>query len=339
MRVLRSARGLALLAMLLVLALVCGFDLAPRGGDHVPTAIGPPTTPQEAGTAFGTYQARKGATLTAAYVACESQVNQRYPFPASGGLPSISWRHAWTKRVDGYIAGCHQGFDHLWTRNDPARAAILANAYPKAACDSTRPTDLLLPALALPNMRRSFAPSAWGGAPLDGFGIVVPGVHVKPLSSAAVISEHLRDFGAPWSAIQTESPFNVRNPTSITTADEAITGFTSLKAEARFYAMAKPEFPPPEDRLDGRLVYDQVTTEVNGAWLPRPNELVTYSLPGSDTPTTVNVTVASGRTILGLDFEGGRAITVSEVRPYVLEAIHQVASRCGSLDIMAASHG
>ena len=333
----RSARGIALLATLVVLALIAGLVLASRGNTGAPVSpIGLPATPREAGIAFGTYQEQHEATLAAAYAACDSQVDQRYPFPASGSLPPSSWRRSWTRRVDQYVAGCHQGFDQLWTLHDPTRAAMLANAYPATACDSSRPTALLLPAFALPDMKLSFAPTADEGAPLNVMGIVLTGVHPKPLSSAATISEHLRDFFAPWMAIQNSNPFNVRHPKTITTSDETITGFTSRTAEARFYSRARPQNPPPEDNVNGHVLYDHVANFVNVMWLPKPNEVVTYSQPGSDVPTTIYATVESGRTILGLDFEGGSGLNGRDVMPYVLGAVHQVVDRCGSLDIMAS---
>ncbi len=221
-------------------------------------------------------------------------------------------------------------------RLTPAAATLASDRYPIAACDSSDPTALLLPVTAMPDMRLGFAPIADGGGSLTPMAIVLPGAHGMPLSSAATISEHLRDRGAPWSAIQNASPFNVAHPRAITTSDEALTGFTEQRAEADFFARAPPQEPPPEDDVAGRLVSDRVANDVDVAWLPRPNEIVTYSQPGSDVPTTIDVSVESGRTVLGLDVEGGVALTVRDVMPYVLEAIHQVAARCGSLEIMSA---
>jgi hypothetical protein len=188
-------------------------------------------------------------------------------------------------------------------------------------------------------MRRSFAPTADGGASLFAIGMILPGVHRARLSSAAMIDEHLRNFSVPRMAIQNSNHYNVSHSRTITTSDEAITGFTDPKAEVRFYSMAKPQVTPPQDRVDGVLRPEQETYYANVRWLPGSNEIVVYSQPGSDVPTTIYVTVRAGRTILGLDFEGGTDLTVSQVRPYVLEAVRQIVDRCGSMDIMALTHG
>lgn len=204
-------------------------------------------------------------------------------------------------------------------------------AYPASACANSDPTSMLLPVTVIPHMVQGTSALATGGQSLDPFGIAMPGVTLPPsLMSAAVVMEHLFDSTAPGSAIQNSDPFNLAHPHAITTFDEGITGFTNASAESLFYGRAAALEAPQDEQLN---------MQRNVAGLPAPNVVTTTSLVGSDLPTTIQVTIEAGHTVLGLGFEGGSSLSLPDVLQYVNSAVSQVRTTCGSLDIMDPSHG
>jgi hypothetical protein len=178
-----------------------------------------------------------------------------------------------------------------------------------------------------------------GGQSLDLFGIPMPGVTMPPsLTSAAVVTGHLFDSRAPGSAIQNSDPYNVAHPHVVTTFDEGITGFTNASAESLFYSRAVPQ-QAPQDNVSGQPQSEQLNVQRNAVGLPAPNVVAITSLPGTDVPATIQVTIEAGHTVLGLSFEGGSSLSLPDVLQYVNSAVNQVRTTCGSLDIMSPSHG
>jgi len=190
---------------------------------------------------------------------------------------------------------------------------------------------MLLPASLIPNMVQGTSAFASGGQSLDPFGIAMPGVTLPPsLMSAAVVTGHLFDSSAPGSAIQNSDPFNLAHSHAITTFDEGITGFTNASAESLFYGRAAALEAPQDEHL---------ILQRDVAGLPAPNVVTTTSLPGSDVPATIQVTIEAGHSVLGLGFEGGSSLSLPDVLQIVSSAVSQVRTTCGSLDIMDPSHG
>jgi disulfide bond formation protein DsbB len=210
-------------------------------------------------------------------------------------------------------------------------------AYPASACDSSNPTSMLLPAAMIPNMVEGTSALAMGGQSLDLFGIPMPGVTTPPsLMSAAVVTGHLFDSRAPGSAIQNSDPYNVTHPHVVTTIDEGITGFTNASAESLFYSRAI-QLQAPQANVSGQPQSEQLDVQRNVAGLPTPNVVTTTSLPGTDVPATIEVTIEAGHTVLGLSFEGGNSLSLPDVLQYADSAVNQVRITCGSLDIMDPS--
>jgi hypothetical protein len=149
------------------------------------------------------------------------------------------------------------------------------------------------------------------------------------MMSAATVSEHLFNSAAPASAIQNADTFNIANPHVITTFDEGVTGFTSSSAESLFFSRAIPT-QAPTDNVEGQLQSEQMSVQQNIADIPTPNVVVTTGLAGSDEPNDVQVTIEEGTTVLGLNFEGGNALSLSDVLSYVNSAVQQLNSTCGS---------
>jgi hypothetical protein len=173
---------------------------------------------------------------------------------------------------------------------------------------------------------------------LNPFGLVLAGDNTGP-ASAAVIAEQLLNKTAPRAAIQNANPFNVAHPEAITTFGEQITGFTSQSAESLFYSRGLPSLSPPQSVVNGRPVPEVVSSTVNDSAFAVPNDVTTYSLPSSDTPAEVMVTVKSGATVIGFNFEGGSALSLADVQPIIQKALAILAASCNGIDIMPRTAG
>lgn len=207
-----------------------------------------------------------------------------------------------------------------------------ASRFPSTACSSSAPTDLLLPVAALSHMALQVPSFASGGQALGGLGL--PGTASSSLASAAILSEHFINTQAPSSAIQSSDSFNVVNPMTITSFDEGITGFSDPAAEAKFFGYATPSGPAPEINLNGQLQNENVTVLTNVSGFSQPNVVVETSLPGSDAPGMVEITIEAGNTVYGFTFEGGASLTLNNVRGIVTSSIARVNGACGTADIM-----
>jgi hypothetical protein len=211
----------------------------------------------------------------------------------------------------------------------------IARTYPASACMAPHPMSLLLPVSALPHMTVNPGAFADGGQVLDPFALAVPGTRRSPeLASAAVVNEQMIDTQAPRSALQNASQFNVRHPTAITTFDEGITGFTSAVAERAFWALATPSGRPPWGTINGHGAPTHRVFAANSPLFRKPNTIVMTSLADSPTPTEIDVNVRSGATVVGLSFEGGVGLTVSEIAPIARRALQVISSACRNSDIM-----
>lgn len=216
-------------------------------------------------------------------------------------------------------------------------AHLVDRGYPATACDPSHPTALLLPPEDLPGTRLSPGPAyASGGAALNPFALVTAGSGEGP-TSAAVIAEQLLLARAPRAAVQNADPFNLAHPDSITTFSEGITGFTDAGSEALFYSRGLPSEEPPQSVVNGRPVPEELSSSVDDPAFPTPNEVTGYSLPGTDTPGVISVTIESGATVIGFMFEGGSALSLRTVDPIVTTALGIIAASCHGTDVMPTS--
>ena len=209
------------------------------------------------------------------------------------------------------------------------------HAFPTNTCVSSNPAGALLSASAIPNMSQGTAITAQGKIPLvpSGFGIQVNTGGSTP-SIAADLSENLVSTTAPASAIQSASSFNLDNPNTITSFSEGVSGFASTTLEANYFAEGAAPSTLPESMVNGHLTNEQVWSTTDSTQFPTPNEVVVTSLPGTDTPGQVEITIESGSTVIGLTFEGGSSLSLADVLAYAQQALAQLTETCASLDIM-----
>lgn len=211
------------------------------------------------------------------------------------------------------------------------------DAYPSAACESSNPTSLLIPVADLSGMSLGLPAYAGGSGSLNPMAVIpaTGSPEAAASSYAARIAEHMFDTNAPSSAIESADPFNAEDPHAVTSFDEEITGFTNATAEAAFWSEGTPQPPYPVNVVNGKQTTDVVTTTSNVASLPTPNVVSTFGLPSSNVPTTINIGVQFGSTVVGMTFEGGDQLSLSDVLATVDTALNTLASGCPGSDIMA----
>jgi hypothetical protein len=219
-----------------------------------------------------------------------------------------------------------------------AHAAVTQNGadlYPTSSCDSADPTALLLPSSELPPGLTLTGEYSSGGQSISP--LAIPESGVTPPSSGALLIEHAANMTIPTTALDGSDPYLAANPTTVTTFDEGITGFTDPATEGLFYDRASQNGGvTPEVMANGEAVAADVSTTTNDSLFPTPNVVVVTSGPAAaDQATSIEITVEAGSTVVGISFSGGVDLTVSDVSSFADEALSTISSACNGLDVMS----